>query len=65
MCLPLQEEQTPRRLHEKATTKVCLQPVQTALANSKQSSLHVRFPNHLLRSPYLPAPNFSRPLERV
>ena len=46
MCLPLQDGQTPRALHENATTNVCVHRVQPARVNLKQSSPHVRYPRN-------------------
>jgi hypothetical protein len=48
MCRPLHEGHTPRRLHEKATTNVCVQCVRTARANPKQKQPAREIPVELL-----------------
>jgi hypothetical protein len=48
MCRPLHEGHTPRRLHEKATTNVCVHCVQTARANPKQKQPAREVPVELL-----------------
>ena len=44
MCLPLQDGQTPRPLHENAITNPWPQPAQRARPNPKQRMPHSRYP---------------------